>query len=111
MAKSTLAQAHASLKLKFQAKIREVGQLKKAISEQAALDPVIKQLRDDVAYERACKNQSQFELERAEVVIGNQRASIADLKGDVSNLKSLCGIASVLSAIAGAAGMYAYFTL
>lgn len=122
MAKSTVAQALASLQFKFQDKIREVGQLKKQISEGNNANVEIQRLRlridnDAVAFDRLTSTLRLVEFRAVQAEQAYKRLQshtqdvdgvVKDLKADVSSWKSFTAVGIILGAAAGALGMLAY---
>lgn len=124
MAKSTVAQALASLQYKFQAKIREVGALKKLLSEgnNANLEVQRLRLRNDnlsnelLKVERQLKV-SEFNLAQADGAYSRLQSHIRDvdgvtkeLKSEVSNWKSLAVVLFVVGVAVGTLGTLGYIT-
>lgn len=122
MAKSTAAQALASLSFKFQAKIREVGQLKKQISEGNNANVEIRRLRlrldtDAAAFDRLTNTLRLVELraiqaEQAYKRLSNhtneQEGHAIALRSDVSNWKSMAAVLFVVGAAVGVLSALAY---
>lgn len=122
MAKSTVAQALASLQFKFQAKIREVGQLKKLISEGNNADVEVRRLRlqldnlshDLLTTERAL-NLAEFETGQAVSAFrrltkhtNEQEGHAAALRSDVSNWKSMAAVLFFVGTAVGVLSALAY---
>lgn len=99
MAKSSAAQALASLSHKFQAKIKEVGQLK------ALLNSYDKEAAASVAKSLYVKS-LQAEISRLKF---DNAAALGDAKSSVSNWKSFSGITFALGTGIGALAVLAYF--
>lgn len=138
MSKSTAAQALASLSYKFQAKIREVGALKAQIkritanaAEGIAKDEVVAKLTTEIQRLRLrnatlgvdchtldkALNLSEFELAQAAAAYGRLQSHTRDvdgvlkeLRGDVSNWKSLAAVLFVVGVAVGTLGALGYVT-
>ena len=124
MSKSTAAQALASLQYKFQAKIREVGSLKKLLSEgnNANLEVQRLRLRNDNLSNELLKTERQLKLAEFEVVqvqgaysrltshVRDVDGVTKELKSEVSNWKSLAVVLFVVGAAVGALGALGYIT-
>lgn len=122
MAKSTVAKALASLQFKFQAKIREVGALKKQISEGNNANVEIQRLRlrnDNLTAELEASDKAlkfaEFELAQAQSAykrIGNHAedlgAQLGAVRSEVKNWKSLAGVLFVVGVAVGGLGYMAY---
>uniref|UniRef100_A0AAU6W0V8 Uncharacterized protein n=3 Tax=unclassified bacterial viruses TaxID=12333 RepID=A0AAU6W0V8_9VIRU len=129
MAKSTVVNALASLQFKFQQKIREVGQLKKQLTEArkaTALDvsytaevirlnAINSALSDDLMTLSKSLRLSEFTaLQHAQAYTRLQSHTqdvdgvLASLKGDVANWKSFSVVAFVLGVAVGALSVLAY---
>lgn len=122
MAKSTAYAALASLQHKFQAKIREVGQLKKQISEGNNTNVEIQRLRlrnenlvNDLTRTEKALNLSEFTASQAHTAYNRLQAHIRDtdgvlveLRGSVSNWKSLSGVLFVVGLSVGVLSALAY---
>lgn len=122
MAKSTVAKALASLQFKFQAKIREVGALKKQISEGNNANVEIQRLRlrnDNLTAELEASDKAlkfvEFELGQAKSAfkrIGNHAedlgAQLGAARSEVKNWKSLAAVLFVVGVAVGGLGYMAY---
>ena len=122
MAKSTAAQALASLQYKFQAKIREVGQLKKQLAEGNNENVEIQRLRlrvdtlnAELAKADQDRNMSEFTLAQADAAYNRLQSHIrdvdgvlADLRDSVGNWKSLSATLCVVGIAIGTLGTLAY---
>lgn len=138
MAKSTAAAALASLSHKFQIKIREVGSLKAQIkrlvaneAEGIAKDESVRllsneisrlRLRNDNLANDLMKSESklklaEFELTQAAGAYGRLQSHTRDvdgvlkeLRGEVSNWKSMSVVLAVLGVVVGGLASLAYIT-
>lgn len=124
MAKSTVAQALASLQYKFQAKIREVGALKKLLSEgnNANLEVRRLRLRNDNLSNDLLKTERQLKLAEFEVAqvqgaysrltshVRDVDGVVKELKSDISNWKSLAVVLFVVGVAVGTLGALGYIT-
>lgn len=122
MAKSTAAKALASMSHKFQAKIREVGQLKKQISEGNNANVEIQRLRlrtesDAVAFDRLTNTlrltelraiQAEQAYKRLGTFADEQEGHAIALRSDVSNWKPMAAVLFVVGAAVGVLSALAY---
>lgn len=122
MAKSTVHAALASLQFKFQAKIREVGKLKKQLTEgnNANLEVQRLRLRNDNLSNDLLKTERQLKLAEFEVAqvqgaysrltshIRDVDGVLADLRDSVGNWKSLSATLCVVGIAIGTLGTLAY---
>lgn len=122
MAQSTAHKALASLQHKFQTKIREVGALKKLISEGNNADIEVQRLRainaeltDDLLASDKELKLSQFAAQYADGAYKRLQAHVKDIEGllkdakeSASSLKGFTVIAFVLGASVGVLGALAY---
>ena len=111
MAKSSVTAALKSLSYKFQQKIKEVGELKRKLGNEEHQNEVIRQLRvysalDKEAYKRLLESR-----DNNLAMLQNERAAVRNLKGEVQGWQQFCVIATVLGAVVGGLGVYAYLTL
>lgn len=129
MAKSTVVNALASLQFKFQAKIREVGHLKKQLTEARKatalevgyteevirLNAINSALSDDLMTLQKDLRLAEFQFDRATGAYTRLAAHVKDvegynnsLKGDVNNWKGFSVITFVLGVAVGTLSVLAY---
>ena len=129
MAKSTVVNALASLQFKFQQKIREVGQLKKQLTEarkatalevsytaevirlnaiNSALSDDLMTLQKDLKLAEFGEQVSAGAYKRLTSHVEDVEGYNKSLKGDVANWKSFSVVAFVLGVAVGALSVLAY---
>uniref|UniRef100_A0AAU6W0Y7 Uncharacterized protein n=1 Tax=Pseudomonas phage Drael01 TaxID=3138533 RepID=A0AAU6W0Y7_9VIRU len=129
MAKSTVVNALASLQFKFQQKIREVGQLKKQLTEarkataldvsytaevirlnaiNSALSDDLMTLQKDLKLAEFGQQYSAGAYQRLTSHVKDVEGYNNSLKGDVANWKSFAVVAFVLGVAVGALSVLAY---
>ena len=116
MAKSSTAQALASLSHKFRAKIKEVGQLKAVLAsyDKEAAASVVETLYVKSLEAKIARMHSDYALlakhsNKVSLAAQNNAAALGDAKSSVSNWKSFSGITFALGLGIGALAVLAYF--
>lgn len=116
MAKSSTAQALASLSHKFRAKIKEVGQLKallasydKEAAASVAESMYVKSLQATIRSLEFDNAQILKHSNKVSLAAQNNAAALGDAKASVSNWKSFSGVTFALGAGIGALSVLAYF--